>query len=133
MKYKPIIQENLNGCAVACVASLIGKNYFTTLKLFVKKYADTRGYYFKDVISTLKRNGLNYQYSKVIPGTRKHLRIAGSIVFIKRSKKFPSGHYLLKTERGWMNSWINSPRLPIKAGFQKKLPGKAQWVAYHKL
>ena len=57
----------------------------------------------------------------------------GTIVFIERSKKYPAGHYLVKTEKGWMNSWINFPNIsPTKSGFQKVLPGKAQWIIYQK-
>jgi len=120
-------------CAVAGVASLLGESYNTTLKLFNKNSASTRGYYCKEIVDALGKRNLIYSYGKVINKTRKHLRIPGTIVFIQRSKKYPAGHFLLKTERGWMDPWINFPDdNPRKSGFRKRLPGKAQWVLYRK-
>ena len=61
------------------------------------------------------------------------LNTEGVIVFIERSKKYPAGHYVIKTKKGWMNSWINFPNIfPAESGFQKDLPGKAQWIIYPK-
>jgi len=58
----------------------------------------------------------------------------GAIVFVERSKKYPAGHYLIKTKKGWMNPWINFPNISsAKSGFQKVLPGKAQWIIYQKM
>jgi len=131
MKYKLIAQEHPMGCAIASTASLLESSYKKTLRLFDKSYTSTRGYYLKDIIWALKKRGFNYKYSKVTNKTKRYLEIPGSIVFIRRSKKYPAGHYLLKIKNGWMNHWINYPEInPTKAGVNKKLPGKAQWVLY---
>ena len=134
MSNKLIPQEEYNGCSVACVASLLGISYKKTIKLFGKNYNSKRGSYCDQIIVTLKKAGLNYKYSKVNEKTKKYVNRVGSIVFIKRSKKYPVGHYLLKTKKGWMNSWFNFRKFPaiepVKAKFQKKLPGKAEWVIY---
>ena len=75
--------------------------------------------------------GLEYVHKKVTSKTRKYLENEGSIVFIAPSKKYPRGHYLARTKKGWMNPWVNFPRImPAKAGFNRKLPGKAQWVIF---
>src|SRR3989338_11081952 len=59
------------------------------------------------------------------------LKKEGVIVFIEKGKKYPLGHYLIRTKRGWMNPWINFPNIsPVKSGFQNKLPAKVQWVIY---
>ena len=130
---KPITQEHVMGCGIACTASLLGIGYDKALKLFNKNHVSTRGYYLKDIVSALKKRRLNYQNSKVNNNTKKYLKIPGSIVFIKRSKKYPAGHYLLKVKSGWMNPWINYPKInPAKSGFNKKLPEKAQWILYKK-
>ena len=132
-KYKPITQEHPMGCGVACTASICGISYEKALNLFNKNHASTRGYYLKEIILALKKRKENYQGSKVNNNTKKYLKMLGSIVFIRRSKKYPAGHYLLKTKKGWMNPWINHPKIsPAKSGFNKKLPGKAQWVLYKK-
>ena len=118
------------GCAAACAASILGISYKKALNKFKKNHASTRGYYCKEIIDVL---GKNYTYSKVNDKTRKFVNKMGSMVFIKHSKKYPAGHYLLKTKKGWMNPWANYPKInPAKAGFNKKLPGEAQWVIYSK-
>ncbi len=133
MNYKAVAQEHGMGCGVACTASLLGKSYSTTLKLFNEKQASTRGYYLRDIVRALDKKEFNYTWSKVTNKTKKYLKIPGSIVFVKRSKIFLAGHYLLKVKEGWMNPWINYPKIsPAKAGFQKNLPGKAQGVLYKK-
>lgn len=130
MKYKLVAQEESMGCAVASIASLLGVSYKKSLKLFNRKSAITPNFYCSELVRILSNSNLKYNYSKIRPLTKKYLKIPGTVVFIKRSKKHPVGHYLLRTERGWMNPWVNLPDEPIRAGFQKKLPGKAQWVIY---
>lgn len=130
MKHTLIPQEESLGCSVACVASLLGINYQKALKLFGKSYNNKKGSYCDEITKVLKKN-LPYEYSKVNNKTKKYINKIGSIIFIKNSKKYPKGHYLLKTEKGFMNSWINSPKInPAEAGFIKKLPGKAEWIIY---
>jgi ABC-type bacteriocin/lantibiotic exporter with double-glycine peptidase domain len=131
MKFKPITQEHPASCGIACVASILGMSYKKTLKYFNKKNIIRIGYELYEIANALNKKGLNYQYSKVNNKTKKFLSKQGTIVFVKRSKKYPIGHYLLKTKRGWMNPWINFPEInPAKSGFNKKLPGKAQWIIY---
>ena len=133
MKFKPITQEQTMGCCIACVASLLGLSYKKALELFRKEYASTRGYYLKDLILALNKKGLKYTYSKFNGNNKKYLGMLGSIVFVKRSKKYPAGHYLLKTSKGWMNPWINYPNInPAKSGFNKEIPGEIQWILYEK-
>lgn len=128
---KKVTQEHPMGCAVACVASICGISYERALLLFCNKlFASTKGYYCKDICSALKRKGKNYAYKKA---KQKINYCEGVIVFILRSKKYPKGHYLVKTCNGWMNPWINFPHInPAKAGFQKRLPGKADWIICQK-
>ncbi|MEK6943077.1 MAG: hypothetical protein AABX00_03380 [Nanoarchaeota archaeon] len=129
---KAVTQEHPMGCAVACTASLIGKNYMSTLILFSHpEYASTRGYYCKEICDALNKANLNYIWKRVTASTMPFLQRNGIIVFVKKSSKYPAGHFLLKTKKGWMNSWINYPSIkPAKAGFQRSLPGNAQWVIF---
>jgi len=121
------------GCAVACIAGLTGLTYDQIQRLFNENKSSTKGYDLKEISSTLKKKKLYYKGSKVNDLTKKYLKIPGSIVFIRRSKKYPAGHYLLRTKQDWMNSWINYPKIaPAKAGFMKRLPGEAQWILYKK-
>jgi hypothetical protein len=127
---KPITQEAPMGCAIACCASLAGLTYEKMLSYFdngeIKDH--TSGFYNKDIVKALSRVGINAKGCSIKKwGDRKI--DDGTIVFIKRSKVYPEGHFLLKTKKGWMNPWINHPNInPAKAGFQTELPGKIDWV-----
>lgn len=133
MSFNSVPQEEPMGCAVACAASLFGVSYKKAVKLFGKNYNPKVGSFCNQIICVLRKAGLNYKYSRLTPKTKKFLNVEGTIVFIKPTKKFPFEHYLLKTKNGWMDSWINIPKMnPAKAGFQKNLPGKPQWLIYKK-
>jgi len=129
---RAVAQKHLMGCGIACIACVSGINYSKTIKLVESKNASTKGYYCKDIINALRKLRLKYDYKKVTYKTKKYLKKEGSIVFIKRSSEYPKGHYLVKVNKGWMNPWINYPSMPAKAGFNKELPGKAQWVIFQK-
>ena len=128
---KKVVQEQPMGCGIACVASATGKTYGQVLKIVDIRLASGRGYYCKELVDALAKFGMKYDYKKVTEKTKLLLLRKGTIVFIARSNNYPEGHYLLRTENRWMNPWINYPTIsPAKAGFEKKLPGKAQWVLF---
>ena len=123
-----VTQEAPLGCSIAVVASLLNISYKEAMKLFpqAKRRHGTTGFYNQDIISALSQFGLDYRAikrrdkSKIKPKT---------IVFLSRSKKFPFGHYLLKTNEGYLNSWINYPCItPAQSGLIYKLPRKIKWV-----
>jgi len=128
---KPITQEEPAGCGIACVAFLIKKRYKETKKHFVNKdFSSFRGYYCGELVNELKKQGLDYKHCKVTEKNKKSLK-ENSIVFIERCKKYPIGHYLVKTKKGWMNPWINYPNIKsAKSGFQKNLPLNPAWIIY---
>lgn len=128
---KAIAQEHPMGCGLACVAFVIEQPYSSILKLTNEYKASVKGYYCRELISFLKKFGLNYEHKKFTEKTKKYLNKEGTIVFIKRSKKYPGGHYLVRSKNGWMNPWINYPNInPAKAGIAKKLPGQVQWILF---
>ncbi len=120
------------GCGVACVASLLGISYKKALKLFESpKNACFKGYYCKDLCKALKNSEQNYSFKKYKINMNHFLKKERTIVFIERNSKYPEGHYLTKTQKGWMNPWINFPIIaPAKAGFSKNLPGKITWIIF---
>ena len=126
-----ITQEEPMGCGIACVAVILNKSYQSKRELFDNpEYASTRGYYCREMIKVLNKNFDNYTFSKASKN-KDLLKKEGVIVFIERSRKYPAGHYLVKTKKGWMNPWINYPNIaPARSGFQIVLPGKAQWIIY---
>ena len=132
---KPVVQEHPMGCAVACVASLCGISYKSALRRFKKpEHAWGRGYYCREICAALGKENFMYAYFPKSVFAKRGVRIpVGTIVFIARSKKHVYGHFLLKTPRGWMNSWVNEPVMtPVKAAFERRLPGRAQWIIYEK-
>ena len=132
MSIKLVVQEEPMGCAIACVAAVLNITYTRAKKLFANpEYASTRGYYCKEIIFALSNAKKNYEFNKVTKKNKELLNKVSTIVFIKRSKKYPCGHFLVKCEEGWMNPWFNYPTItPAKASFQNKLVGDAEWIIY---
>lgn len=131
---KAVVQEHPMGCGIACVACVSGVPYSDVFKVIPRYRASIRGYFCRELVHALALLGLEYIHRKVTPKTRGYLNNVGTIVFIAHSKKYPGGHYLVRTRKGWMNPWINFPSIvPAKAGFTKKLPEKAQWVIFQKM
>lgn len=130
----PVSQEHPMGCAVACVAALCGFKYFDALKLFEKKEcAWTRGFYCSEIVQALKTVGLQYKYSPYVYSSHlEQVRKVGTIVFVEPCKKYPAGHYFLKTINGWMNPWANYPLMnPVESTFQKALPSKISYIVFN--
>lgn len=108
---KVIAQEDLLGCGVACAAFVLQKNYQQTLKLFPsgKKKAGVIGFYCREIVEVLIKEGLQYMFAYVKPHSRKTIYTEGAIVFIRKSPKYPGGHYICYTNGMWMDPWINFP------------------------
>ncbi len=128
---KSIKQEDSLGCAIACVASVLKIEYKDAIRLFIngkKRAKEIPNFYCREIVMILNNAGLNYQYKYIKPEIRNKIYQQNSIVFIKRSKKYSYGHYLVRFKNKWVDSWINFPNESIKAGFRKRLPGKALYV-----
>lgn len=128
---KPIEQEDLFGCAVACSGFVLNVNYQKSLRLFHqgKKKASKMGFLCKEIVDVLNRNGREYEFRYIKEQIKKKIYEPKTIVFIERSRKYPAGHYLARTNNNkWMDPWINFPSLRVKAGFRKRLPGKPIYV-----
>ncbi len=126
---KAVKQEHISGCAVACVAATLGVSYKTAIRSFEKseERAKDRGFYCKEIVQVLRDSGLEYSF-QYVKSDKKYDYPVGTIVFLKKSLKYPGGHYIYKTEEGWMDPWINFPRLNARAGFRKRLPGKPTYA-----
>jgi hypothetical protein len=120
-------QEDPFGCAIACVASILNTTYKDSLKLFNNAQVRVKdeGFYCKEIVEVLRKKGLNYEWRYIKPYIRKRIYSHYSIVYLKKSKEYPQGHYLVRVNNKWMDPWINFPNEDVKAGFRKKLPSKA--------
>lgn len=127
---KSVTQEDPMGCSIACVAFILGINYKQSKKYFKGLGSPVKsGYWCKDVVKALSRAGLSYDYKYI---KRKIDFKEDTIVFIKRTKRYPIGHYLVKAKSGWMDPWINlhSSIKNAKSGFRKRLPSRGIYVVY---
>lgn len=117
------------GCGVACAASLINKTYQETVHLFAGGAIKQRtsGFYNADFVQALAKVGYSVKgYSAQEWGSR---RIKpGTIVFAARGKQYPDGHFLLKTNKGWMDPWKTGDSIKTaRAGWRKRFPGTKEW------
>ena len=133
-KHILVAQEEGMGCGLACVASALGITYQEARKLSNRiEGSYINGYNCKNLVNILNKKGKNYIYKKFKPEHTSLLNNFGTIVFIKEGKDDLWGHYLLKTSRGWMDSWINWPLInPAKPGYQKAISGNVMWIIYEK-
>jgi hypothetical protein len=128
-----ITQKDEYGCGAACHAFIANITYNEAAEILGCSKARECGFYCNDLVQALEKHELLYDY--------KHLKTnvpynfpEGAIVFIKRSRQYPAGHWLVYHEERWMDSWINfaaNHKLEdAQAGFRKSLPGEAQWMCY---
>jgi len=133
---KPVVQKDAMGCGLACIAFVVGKSYEQIVGIAGREKAKNRGFYCRELVAILDRSGYFYQYRYLKPRLRKIIYRDDVIVFIKRSKKYPFGHYLVRYQNLWMDPWINFPKekdvKKAKAGFRKRLPGKAIYALFRK-
>ena len=129
-------QKDINGCGIACLANLLNTPYDKVKKDFEKKFYNIdRGINIADMVRYLKIHNLDYRskffntnnYNASEAG--KYSKITNSITLIVKSDKYPIGHYLLRTEEGWVDSWYNLPSIDnVHAGIRKKLPSNPWYV-----
>lgn len=123
-----VTQKGPLGCGLACVAFICENNYWDTYNP-TKHIADgCYGYKCRDLVEILSFYNKKYSYKYLKPKLRRKIYREGVIVFIKRSKRYPCGHYLTYHNGVWADSWINLPFddeiINAKSGFRKRLPGR---------
>jgi len=129
---KPVSQKDLSGCAIACVAFILDVKYAASLKLFKngQKKAYRSGFSRREIVEVLNKAGLKYSCKYISNKTSSKRYKDKTIVFIKRSKNYPMGHYLCRAGRRWMDPWVNIPKITIKAGYRRRLPEKPIYAIY---
>jgi len=125
MKY-PISQKDNFGCSLACLAFITDRTYEETINDLGKEKAGTRGFYCREIVDCLKKLGYQAEFHYLKPKWKKKIYQDKTIVFIRRGKKYPFGHYLVRYQNLWMDPWINFPKdkdiKNVKVGFRKRLP-----------
>jgi len=125
-------QEDSMGCGAACVAFVTHKTYRQAVKVLGPKKASTDGFRLKELVDALNKYGLEYHFKYVKPHMQSSIYQDGVIVFIKRSARYPHGHYLVRHDGVWGDPWINvvldKKLANARSGYRKRLPGKARWA-----
>ena len=131
-----ITQEDDMGCGAACVAFVANTTYARAVDILGQNKATTVGFQLKELVDSLDHFGLSYEFKHVKPKIEHLIYQDGAIVFIRRSVRYPYGHYLVRKDNLWADPWLNlvldKNLANAKSGFRKRLPGKAQWVVLPK-
>lgn len=136
-------QKDLNGCGIACLSNLLGKDYDFVKKDFENKfYSIEHGVKIADMVRYLETHDLYYKSKFFKPNKKYKLnkkeaeefsKIENSITLIIKSKKYPVGHYLLRIKKGWIDPWYDFPSIDkVRASIRKELPDDPWYVLYPK-
>jgi hypothetical protein len=129
---KSITQEFDYGCGIACFAFALHLTYKQAVAYLGPKQATNTRFWIRDFAVALSKHGKVYKARYVKPRLRRTIYQEGAIVLIRRSKHYPSGHYLIRHNNYWMDPWINLPYDKninhAKSGFRRRLPGLPMYV-----
>lgn len=137
MKY--VRQEITNGCGVASIANILGKSYKEVQSEFESSFYKIVQYTnIFDIVRFLEKYNLQYKVKFFNRRKRysakefaRYSEIYNSITLTKPDKIYPLGHYLVRKEEGWIDPWINFPRIiSVKAGIRRRLINSPWYVAY---
>lgn len=122
-----VTQKHNFGCGIACIAFIVKINYSKVLSHLSFTQAENTGFNCQELVQVLSKFNHIYLYKYLKPKLKRKIYQNGIIVFIKRSTKYPSGHYLTYSDGQWMDPWINFLKSEnvnqAKSGFIKRLPG----------
>jgi len=127
-----ITQEFDYGCGIACFAFALNVTYKQAAKQLGEVQANSTRFWIKDFATALNISGKHYIAKHLKPSVMRKIYKEGAIVLIRRSKRYPTGHYLIRHKGHWMDPWINLPSNKsiehAESGFRKRLPGKPMYA-----
>ena len=123
---RPVTQQHYLGCGAACLAFILKIDYQDVIKALGadEHKLGNKGLLCKELVGFLNSQGFDYRWKYVNRKIRKVIYNHGVIVFIKRSKRYPPGHFLVRYKDRWMDPWINWSKIDRQSGFRKRLPGR---------
>ena len=131
---REVRQEDDFGCGFACTAYLCDMQY-QDVKKFTNnpENAEIGGYRCKPLCDILNRIYKEKKSDKVwktkYVGKTKNPEIPNnSIIYINKNDKYKYGHYIVKTEYGYMNPFVNLDKVDgdsrlSKSGFENDICG----------
>lgn len=127
-----ITQEFDYGCGIACYAFALGISYKKAAKQLGEQQAQSNRFWVKDLREALNKSGLSYISLHCKPQQDNPAYSEGTIVLIRRSKIYPTGHYFIRHNNQWMDPWVNLPTnndiRMAKSGYRKELPGIPMYI-----
>ena len=127
-----ITQEFDYGCGIACFAFAANLTYKQAANYLGPEQAASDRFWVKDLTAAINKYGKGYKSYYVKPHIRKLIYKEGTIVLIRRSKHYPTGHYLIRHKGKWMDPWLNLPFnkdiTQAKSGYRHRLPGKPMYA-----
>jgi len=127
-----ITQEFEYGCGIACFAFALGISYKQAVSMLGSKQTNSNRFWIKDLVAALNTAGHPYKSVYIKPRCHKGIYTEGTIVLLRRSKLYPSGHYLIRHNGQWMDPWINmnvSKDISLAlSGFRTRLPGSPMYA-----
>ncbi len=127
-----VTQEFDYGCGIACFAFALNMTYQQAVTHLGESQAKSERFWVKDLVVALNSFGLHYVNKYVKPHIRPKIYREGTIVLIRRSKHYPTGHYLVRHNGQWMDPWMNvrsnNDIKRAESGYRKRLPGKPMYA-----
>lgn len=127
-----ITQEFEYGCGIACFAFALHITYRQAEQFLGTAQATSIRFWVKDLTRQLNQAGFQYRSMHIKQKNKHRIYQADTIVLIRRSSRYPAGHYLIRHNMSWMDPWINLPDgsgiANAKSGFRRRLPGAAMYA-----
>ncbi len=130
-KFYEVSQEDVWGCAAACVASLMAVPYKRAKRWLEKEKGDKvsakqKGFEIDEIAKALHKQGV-----KVIADWNPPSPLPnGTIVCIHSRVRYKDFHYLLKVPKGYMDPWVDLKEGELKGKWRQGLPkGTKVYVA----
>jgi hypothetical protein len=101
---KSITQEFYYGCGVACYAFALQITYKQAVTRLGKQQAQSDRFWINDFAEALNKSGKVCRAKYVKSHIRPKIYQEGVIVLIRRSPRYPTGHYLIRHDNHWMDS-----------------------------
>lgn len=129
-----ITQEFDYGCGIACLAFALDMTYQQAANYVGNSQANSNRFWVRDLTIALNKSGKGYVSKYVKPHIATKIYHEGTIVLIRRSKRYPAGHYLIRHNGYWMDPWINLPInrniAQARSGYRAQLPGKPMYALF---
>jgi len=94
---KQTVQEHASGCGIAVTAQVANISCNKALRLFYNGTfrAELRGFYCREIVRALRKVNLDYDFFYLTNKTKRKVYTNNAIVYIKKSRRYPQGHYIL--------------------------------------